>query len=164
MQSATPARVGYGQGSSKPAGVVEKQVVRVRTGASVQCGEFIGSKDQPRAFVWKDEDAIQPPREIIVRIGREATLWASGKPLDLRAGFPERKDVARLVPAFRDWQGFALKQADAGRLNRFWWGRFHEEGLRLARRLQALLIDDAVVRYLRPDEDPASRFGAEIEL
>ncbi len=164
MQSNTQARVGYGQGCARPAGVVESKVVRVRTGFSVSRGEFIGGSDQPRAFVWKDEDAPRPMREIVVRAGRNGSLWEGGKPLDLKIAFPQRKDVARLVPSFADWQRFFEKQADAGRLNRFWWGRFHEDGVRLARRLQAQLIDDVVVRYERPTEDPAAALSPEIAL
>jgi hypothetical protein len=164
MQSNTQARVGYGQGWTKPAGVVEKKVVRVRTGVSVQRGEFVGGSDQPRAFVWKDEDVPVPMREIVVRVGRNGGLWEGGKPLELKLAFPQRKDVARLAPSFADWQRFFEKQADTRCLHRFWWGRFHEDGVRLARRLQALLIDDAVVRYERPAEDPAAALSPGIEL
>lgn len=164
MQSNTQARVGYGQGWVKPAGVVEKKIVRVRTGGTVQRGEFVGGVDQPRAFVWKDEDAKPPAREIIVRAGHAGCLWENGQSLELKAAFPTRKDVVKLAPSFADWKGYFEKQAAAGKLHRFWWGRFHEEGLRLARRLQALLIDDAVVRYLRPAEDTACGQAQEMEL
>jgi len=47
---------------------------------------------------------------------------------------------------------------------KFWWGQYHEEGRKLARQLQAELIDDVVVRYLRPEQDPQSRFAPEIAL
>ena len=164
MQSNTQARVGYGQGCVKPAGAVGKTIVRVRTGTSVQRGEFIGGEAQPRAFVWQDEPAATPTREIYVRAEYEGCLWENGSPLDLKAAFPQRKDVAKLAPPLADWHRYYVKQASAGMLHRFWWGRFHEDGLRLARRLQALLIDDAVVRYIRPTDDPQHWDAAEIAL
>ncbi|HRF72191.1 MAG TPA: hypothetical protein PL117_05405, partial [Accumulibacter sp.] len=95
-----------------------------------------------------------PAQEIIVRVAREgAWLWEGQSRIDVKTAFPRSKEVARLVRPFEDWQRFFEKYYDASRPQRFFWGRYHNEGLQLARRLQAALIDVAVVRYQRPIED-----------
>jgi hypothetical protein len=164
MQTITHARVGYGQGWSTPAKTVEKKVIRVRTGASLVRGEFIGGRNQPRAFVWQDEDVPMPTREIIVRVGREGYLWEGSESLDLTVAFPDRKDLAKIVSSLACLQRHLAKQAETKQLNRFWWGRFHQDGLQLARKLQAALINDAVVLYERSSTDPAWQFDPRIEL
>ena len=164
MQPITPTPVGYGQGPAQQAAVAAP-VVRVRTGLTVQRGEYIGSRGKPVAFIWKDEETVVPTREIIVRVGRDgAWLWEGQSRIDVKVAFPGNKEAAKLVRPFEDWQRFFAKYYDANRPQRFFWSRYHDEGLRLARRLQAVLIDVAVVRYQRPAEDLQSHFGAEIEL
>ena len=164
MHTNTKPRVGYGQGWAQTAEITAP-VVRVRTGVTVQRGEYRGINGKPAAFVWRDEVTEVPAREIIVRVGREgAWLWEGRTRIDVRTAFPSNKEAARLVRPFQDWQRFFEKYHDANRPQRFFWGRYHQEGLSLARRLQATLIDVAVVRYQRPTEDSQVAEVEEIEL
>lgn len=164
MQANTRGPVGYGQGWAQTTEIAAP-VVRVRTGITVQRGEYLGSKTKPVAFIWRDEEAAVPAREIIVRVGREgAWLWESQARLDLKTAFPRNKEAARLVRPFEDWQRYFEKTYDRSRPQRFFWGRYHQEGLQLARRLQAALIDVAVVRYQRPAADSRDHGATEIEL
>ena len=165
MQPNTKARVGYGQGRAETTETAAP-VVRLRSGITVKRGQYLGSKERPFAFIWSDEmEAAAPAREIFIRVGRKgAWLWEGPSRIDLKASFPGNQDVARLVRPIEDWQRFFEKHYDADRPQKFYWGRYHQEGLALARRLQAALIDEAVVRYLRPAEDPRSREAVEIEL
>ena len=48
--------------------------------------------------------------------------------------------------------------------HRFFWPRFHQEGVALARKLQALLVKEAVVRYWRPPQDSRSKTDREIKM
>jgi len=164
MQPNTPARMGHGQAREDLTDVVV-QAVRVRSGVTVTRGEYLGSKDKPFAFIWRDEDAVAPTREVIVRVGPKGVwLWENNTPADLKAAFPRNKEAARLVRPFEDWQRFFEKYYDASRSQRFFWGRYHDEGLKLARQLQAALIDEAIVRYQRPVEDRQSQTLQDIEL
>lgn len=161
---ATPRpRVGIGQGFFTEA-VTPKRVVRIRAGEQVSRGSFVGEESQAIAFVWTEEEVAVPSVELVVQASREAWLWQDGKPVQLKARFPHDKAIARLEEQFDDWQRFFVKYYSERTPNRFYWGRFHEEGRGLARRLQAELIDRAVVRYLRPTEDPQSRFAPEFSL
>ena len=164
MQATTQGSVGYGQGRT-PTTEVVGPVVRVRTGTTVQLGVYFGARGKPSAFVWTDIETAVPAQEIIVRVAREgAWLWEGQSRIDVKTAFPRSKEVARLVRPFEDWQRFFEKYYDASRPQRFFWGRYHNEGLQLARRLQAALIDVAVVRYQRPIEDCRDHGAAEIEL
>ncbi|MBL8198831.1 MAG: hypothetical protein JNJ67_07810 [Chromatiales bacterium] len=164
MQTKAQAGAGYGQGSVGNADSVTR-VVRVRTGVTVQRGEYLGARGNATAFVWKEEVSVVPDREIIVRVGREgAWLWEGNSRIDVRTAFPGNQDAARMVRPFEDWQRFFEKYYDARRPQRFFWGRYHQEGLSLARRLQAVLIDLAIVRYQRPPEDPGAHEMAGIDL
>ena len=164
MQTNTRVPVGYGQGWAQTTKVTAP-AVRVRTGTTVQRGEYRSINGKPAAFVWRDEATAVPAREIIVRVGREgAWLWEGEARIDVRTTFPHSKEAARLLRPFADWQRFFEKYHDANRPQRFFWGRYHQEGLNLARRLQAALIDVAVVRYQRPPEDPRVSEVEEIAL
>lgn len=164
MQTKTRAPVGYGQGWAQTTEFAAP-VVRVRTGTTVRRGEYRGINGKPAAFVWTDEATKVPTREIIVRVGRKgAWLWEGETRIDVRTAFPHSKEATRLVRPFEDWQRFFEKTYDAKQPQRFFWGRYHQEGLNLARRLQAVLIDLAVVRYQRPPEDPQVCLVEEIEL
>jgi len=164
METRTRARVGYGQGWAQTAEIATP-AVRIRTGHTVQRGEYLSINGKPTAFVWRDEATAVPAREIIVRVGREgAWLWEGRTRIDVRTAFPSNKEAARLVRPFQDWQRFFEKYHDPSRPQRFFWGRYHQEGLSLARRLQATLIDVAVVRYQRPTEDSQVAEVEEIEL
>jgi hypothetical protein len=157
--------MGHGQGREELTDVVV-QAVRIRRGNTVNRGEYLGSKEKPFAFIWRDEvEAPVPTREIIVRVGAKGEwLWENESCIDLKTAFPRNKEAVRLARPFEDWQRFFGKYYDESRSQRFFWGRFHEDGLKLARRLQAALIDEAVVRYQRPAEDHQSRVAKEIEL
>ncbi len=165
MQTSTPARVGHGQGRAETTNVAAP-AVRVRSGSTVKRGEFLGSKDKPFAFVWQDdEENVAPDREITVRAERGGVwLREEGKQVNLTEAFPGNREAARLVRAFDDWQRYFEKKYDKKQPQRFYWSRFNQEGRELARRLQAALIDEAIVRYKRPVEDPRSREADEIEL
>jgi hypothetical protein len=164
MKYAPHQRVGIGQGflaeSEAP-----KQVVRVRSGAHVGRGSFVGSKDQPVAFVWAEEITEVPDRELTVQVSSDGPyLWENSKPVQLRDLFPNDKGLARLEKKLDDWQRYFGKTYNPRTPNRFWWGRFHEEGQRLARQLQAELIDKAVIHYRRPEQDPQYRYALETAL
>jgi hypothetical protein len=145
---------------------VAVQAVRIRRGNTVNRGEYLGSKEKPFAFIWRnEEEAPVPTREIIVRVGYKGEwLWENESCIDLKIAFPRNKEAARLVRPFEDWQRFFEKYYDESRSQRFFWGRFHEDGLKLARRLQAALIDVAIVRYQCPAEDRQSQTARDIEL
>jgi hypothetical protein len=165
MQPSTKARVGYGQGYAETTETVTP-VVRLRSGVTVKCGRYLGSKEKPFAFVWSDEEeTAAPAREIVIQVGKQgAWLWEGQDRIDLKTTFPGNREATRLVRAFEDWQRFFEKYYDADRPQRFFWGRYHQEGLALARRLQMALIDQVVMRYRRPAEDPNSREAKGIDL
>ena len=164
MQPNTQNRVGYGQGRA-PTTEVVATTVRIRHGITVQRGQYVGRQGTPVAFVWQDEEIATPSREVVIRVdGGKGCLWESLHSIVLTTAFQGNKEAARLVRPFEDWQHFFEKYYDKRLPQRFFWGRYHEEGLKLARRLQAAVIDDAVVRYQRPVEDPQSSWIQEIEL
>ena len=72
--------------------------------------------------------------------------------------------MQRLGRKFAYWLKFVEEHWDSSKPQRFFWARFHEEGLALARKLQALLIEEAVVRYWRPAQDPQGNSEREIQL
>jgi len=164
MKISPRLRVGYGQGFVQEQ-ETPKLVVRVRSGKQVGRGSYVGDEKQPLAFVWDEEEIAVPERELVVQAGRGGwCLWEDGKPITLKALFPEKKALHKLDNSFVDWQRFFEKYYDEDILQKFWWGQYHQAGKALAKQLQAELIDDAVVRYLRPKEDPQSRYAPEIAL
>ena len=131
--------------------------IRIRTGMEVTRGVVIGNPKRPTAFVWIDENAAVPILELVIKGKWDywwEWLWHDGRIADLDQLFPERKDVQRLVRCFDDWIEYYRGKFDWERPQRFCWGRFNEEGVALARRLQALVIDEAVIRYCRCDDEP----------
>ncbi len=168
MQKHTVSRrVGIGQGWETTASDKDskKDPVRVRSGTHIVAGKLIGEQQQPRAFVWIDEAANDSKRDLVICPDLEGHwLWEDGKETSLEAAFPGNKDVQRLARKFDYWLKFLREHWSAERSQRFFWGRFHEEGVALARRLQALVIEEAVVRYWRPAQDPRSNNDREIQL
>ena len=166
QQDNTVRRVGLGQGWETSA--VEStvpQAVRIRTGTHVVTGRLIGDTKEPRAFVWIDEAANDPKRELVICPDLEGSwLWEDGKETSLEVAFPGNKEVQRLARKFDYWLKFLTEHWDASQSQRFFWGRFHDEGVALARRLQALLVTEAVVRYWRPAQDPRGNSEREIRL
>jgi hypothetical protein len=164
MKEVPHRRVGIGQGFvTEPAKPI--LVVRARSGTQVRRGGFVGDETRPVAFVWVDEETEAPEKELVVQVGvGDIYLWQDGSPVNLTLLYPKEKAIARLAKQFEDWQRYFGKYYSAQTPNKFYWGRFHEEGRQLARRLQAELIDLAVVRYKRPQEDPQYRQSPEIEL
>ncbi len=157
-------RVGIGQGFSHEREITQP-VVRVRTGTQVGRGSFVGQQDHPVAFVWVEEETVIPNREFTVQAGSNGHyLWENTTPVCLSVLFPNEKRLARLDKQLEDWQRHFGKTYNPKTPNRFWWGRFHDEGRRLARQLQAELIDQAVIHYRRPEQDPQSRYAPEIAL
>lgn len=141
--------------------------VRIRRGHTLDQGHYLGRPEQPFAFVWRDDDeeTAAPDREIVIQVSRNGSCtWEKGNPINLRTAFPGNRDVIRLANALDDWQRYFVKKYDPKQPQRFYWGRFNQEGRDFARCLQALLIDEAVVRYLRPTQDPQSTQAAEIPL
>lgn len=164
MKVSPRLRVGLGQGFFQEQ-ETPKLVVRVRSGKQVSRGSFLGSKDNPVAFVWDEDQVETPARELVVQAGRGGwCLWEKGEPVTLKALFPDRKMLHKLDNRFADWQRFFEKYYNPKMPQKFWWGQYHQEGRKLARQLQAELIDDVVVRYLRPEQDPQSSFAPEIAL
>ncbi len=164
MKVSPRLRVGYGQGFVQEQ-VTPKLIVRVRSGRQVGRGTYFGSSDTPTAFVWDQDVEVGPEREVVIQAGRGGEcLWESGRPVTLKALFPERKALHKLDNRFADWQRFFEKHYHPKMPQKFWWGQYHQEGTRMARQLQAELIDEVVIRYLRPEQDPQSRFVPEIAL
>mgnify|MGYP000961881173 CR=1 FL=1 len=157
-------RVGIGQGfaheTEKP-----QLVVRIRSGQEARRGSFVGNEGRPVAFCWLDDAAATPGRELVIRAEKSGRyLWEDGKPVELANLFPKDKQVARIEKRLSEWQGEFERHYKPQTPGLFKWGRYHEEGIRLARQLQAVLIDRAVIRYCRPQEDRQSRFAPEIAL
>ena len=164
MQDKTRTPVGYGHGPYVQT-ETPKLSVRVRSGTQVVRGGYVGEEKKPVAFVWLDEEAVVPETQLVVQVDFDCIyLWREGRPVWLPDLYPEEKAVARLAKKFEDWQRYFSKYYSHQTPNKFYWGRFHEEGRQLARRLQAELIDRAVVRYQRPPEDPQYRHSPEIDL
>jgi hypothetical protein len=164
MQDTPRAPVGYGQGSYVQA-ETPKLSIRIRSGAQVGRGGYVGGERKPVAFVWLEEEAEVPETQVVVQVDHDGIyLWHEGIPASLQDLYPKEKAVARLAKKFEDWQRYFSKYYSHQTPNKFYWGRFHEEGRQLARRLQAELIDRAVVRYKRPPEDPQHRHSPEINL
>ena len=162
----TVRRVGLGCGWENTTDKTpEINAVQVRSGNQITTGRIIGDKQEPLAFVWTDEAANDPKRELVICPDLEYTwLWEQGKETTLEAAFPGNKEVQRLERKFRYWQAFLVQHWDAERSQRFFWPRFHQEGVALARKLQALLIKEAVVRYWRPAQDPRGTSEREIQM
>ena len=164
MQDTPRAPVGYGQGSYVKA-ETPKLSIRIRSGAQVGRGGYVGGEKKPVAFVWLEEEAEVPETQVVVQVDHDGIyLWHEGRPASLQDLYPKEKAVVRLAKQFEDWQRYFSKYYSHQTPNKFYWGRFHEEGRQLARRLQAELIDRAVVRYKRPPEDPQYRHSPEIDL
>ena len=159
-------RAGLGQGWEQPAAKApETKAVRIRTGTHLVTGRMIGDTKQPRAFVWIDEAANDPKREVVICPDLEGSwLWENGSETTLATAFPGNTEVQRLARKFDYWLKFLKEHWDPSQSQRFFWGRFHDEGVALARRLQALLVSEAVVRYWRPAQDPRSNSEREIRL
>ena len=159
-------RVGLGQGweATKDEAPAIKPV-QVRSGTQITTARIIGGKNQPRAFVWIDEAANDPKRELVICPDMKGSwLWEDGKETTLEVAFPKNKEVQLMLRRFNYWLDSLEKFWDSSKPQRFFWARFHEEGVVLARRLQALLIDEAVVRYWRPAQDPRGNTEREIRL
>jgi hypothetical protein len=159
-------RVGLGQGweATKEEAPAIKPV-QVRSGTQITTARIIGGKNQPRAFVWIDEAANDPKRELVICPDMKGSwLWEDGKETTLEVAFPGNKEVQLMFRRFDYWLASLEKFWDSSKPQRFFWARFHEEGVVLARRLQALLIDEAVVRYWRPAQDPRGNTEREIRL
>jgi hypothetical protein len=164
MKFSPHLRVGYGQGFVQEQ-ETPKLIVRVRSGKQVGQGGFVGDSKQPTAFVWQDDEVAVPGREWVVQAGRGGwCLWEGDKPVTLKALFPTRKLIHKLDNRLEDWQRFFEKHYNPKLPQKFWWGQYHQAGKALARQLQAELIDEVLVRYLRPEQDPQSRFAPEIAL
>jgi hypothetical protein len=165
MKQDVVARVGYGQGPAQRTETPITPPVRIRSGTEVKQGRLIGGKDNPSAFIWFEEEAAVPDKELQICVGPNGTYaWDEGGPCDLQVLYPKDREVAKVCKQLEDWQRFFTKYYDPKKFNSFFWGKFHEEGIKLARRLQAVLIDRAVVKYLRPEIDPRSREAREIRL
>lgn len=167
QQEKTTRRVSIGHGweASTTDNTQIEQPVRVRSGTHIVTGKLIGDKQQPRAFVWVDEAANDPKRDLVICPDLKGTwLWESGQETTLLVAFPDNKEVQRLARKFDYWLQFLEEHWSPDRSQRFFWGRFHDEGVALARRLQALVLEEAVVRYWRPAQDPRSNSDREIPL
>lgn len=164
MQDKTRTPVGYGQGSYVQA-ETPRLSIRIRSGTQVGRGGYIGEAKKPVAFIWLEEEAEAPETQLVVQVDHDGIyLWQEGRPASLQDLYPKEKAVARLAKKFEDWQRYFSKYYSEQTPNKFYWGRFHEEGRQLARKLQAELIDQAVVHYRRPPQDPQYRHSPEIEL
>ncbi len=166
MHTITPARESQGHGQAETTKTATPDV-RIRRGHTLIQGNYLGRPDQPHAFVWRDDDeeTAVPDREIVIQVSRNGSCaWEKGIPINLRTAFPGNRDVIRLANALDDWQRYFVKKYDPKQAQRFYWSRFNQEGRDFARCLQALLIDEAVVRYLRPTQDPQSTQAAEVPL
>jgi len=167
QQQKTPRRVSLGQGWETATTNKEPEAlaVRIRSGTHLATGKMIGETKQPRAFVWIDEAANDPKREVVICPDLKNTwLWENGQAASLDAAFPGNKEVQRLTKKFAYWMQFLEEHWSPDRSQRFFWGRFHDEGVWLARKLQALVVEEAVVRYWRPAQDPRSNIEREIAL
>jgi hypothetical protein len=159
-------RVGLGQGweSAKDNTPVIK-AVRVRSGTHLTTGRMIGDTRQPRAFVWVEEAANEPKRELVICPDMQGSwLWEDGRDTTLSLAFPGNKEVQQLARRFDYWLKFQEAHWSPKKSQHFFWGRFHEEGVALARKLQALVVEEAVVRYWRQVQDPRSSTEREIPL
>lgn len=59
-------RVGLGHGWEKTRETPKTEAVKVRSGTHVVTGRMIGDTKQPRAFVWSEEAANDPRRELVI--------------------------------------------------------------------------------------------------
>ena len=167
QENNTVRRVGLGQGWEQSAGIeaLQQKAVQVRSGTHLTTGRLIGEQQKPRAFVWLDEAANDPQREVVICPDLQGSwLWENGRETTLAVAFPGNSEVQRLGRKFAYWLKFVEEHWDSGKPQRFFWARFHEEGLALARKLQTLLIEEAVVRYWRPAQDPRGNSEREIRL
>lgn len=141
------------------------QPVRVRSGIQVVTGKMIGGHQQPRAFVWVEEAANDPSRALVICPDLQGNwLWEQGLETSLRQAFPKRTDLLPLARAFNHWCKLLEKHWSADRDQPRFWSSTHESGVKMARQLQALLIDEASVHYWRPAQDPRSHEAREIIL
>ena len=96
-------RVGLGQGWEKtPGSAPEPKAVKVRSGTHIATGRMIGDTKQPRAFVWIDEAANDPKREIVICPDLHGSwLWEDGKETSLEVAF-------RATSRCSSWSGSSL--------------------------------------------------------
>ncbi len=157
-------RAGIGQGYYVEA-ETPKLVVRIRSGPDVRRGSFVGDEKRPIAFIWADEEPVVPAVELVVQAARSGSYVLQGKaPVELAKLFPNDRQMARVEKRLSEWQGYFERHYKPKTPNLFYWGRFHEEGIKLARQLQVVLIDRAVIRYFRPEQDPQFPFVPELPL
>lgn len=167
QQDNTTRRVSIGHGweTTGSSTAQDNIPVRIRSGTQIITGKLIGGEQQPRAFVWVDEAANDPKRDLIICPDMNGSwLWENGEETSLDVAFPDNKEVQRLARKFEYWLKYLEEHWRPERSSRFFWGRFHDEGVALARRLQRLVVDESVVRYWRPPQDPRSNSEREIQL
>jgi len=160
-------RVSIGQGWETNGSTKDKEdsAVRIRSGTQIVTGKLIGDQQQPTAFVWIDEAANDPKRDLVICPDMNGSwLWEDGKETSLDVAFPGNKEVQRLARKFDYWLKYLKGHWSPEKSSRFFWGRFHEEGVALARRLQALVVEEGVVSYWRPAQDPRGNTEREIQL
>lgn len=164
MKVCSRLRAAIGQGLEQKQAQPER-IVRVRSGREVRRGCFRVGDEGCIAFVWQDEEAAVPERVLVVQASLGgACLRENNEPVTLKALFPGRKALHRLETRFAVWQRLFEKRCDPEKPRKFWWSLYHQEGRELARQVQAELVDEVVVRYLRPELDPQHRFSPEIAL
>ena len=167
QQDNTTRRVSIGHGweTTGSTSVKDSNPVRIRSGTQIITGKLIGDQHQPTAFVWIDEAANDPKRDLVICPDMNGSwLWENGKETSLDVAFPGNKEVQRLARKFEYWLKYLEDHWSPERSSRFFWGRFHDEGVALARRLQALVVEEGVVRYWRPAQDPRGNSEREIRL
>lgn len=98
------------------------------------------------------------PYAWIIRDGNVNALYVGGNYADSSLGFPhgEHDEFGFNVPKeleedFSDWAVTFELYADFRRFN---WNHFHARGMVLTKRLKRHIGDKAIVRYVKPNEDP----------
>lgn len=164
----SPRQLGQGWETATTTKEPEALAVRIRSGTHLATGKMIGETKQPRAFVWIDEAANDPEREVVICPRPEEVTWLWGETGGRHPSMPP----SRATRKYSAWPrslltGCSFSKSTGVRIDPsvlVLLGAVPDEGVALARKLQALVVEEAVVRYWRPAQDPRSNIEREIAL
>ena len=123
------------------------------------------TRNKPRAFVWSDEAANDPKREVVICPDLHGSwLWEDGRETSLGVAFPGKKEVQHLARKFDYWLSSSGGALGSEQTPALLLGPLPRRRRGAGPETQALLIEEAVVRYWRPAQDPRGNSEREIRL
>ncbi|MBA4418538.1 MAG: hypothetical protein C0392_11620 [Syntrophus sp. (in: bacteria)] len=107
------------------------------------------------AYAWIRREGSSDDSYMGKAVGSNGSLYdkyVGGSMVDETGFYCDKLSISKeLQEDFEDWAIRFELYADFRRFN---WERFHERGLILAKRLKKEIGDRAILRYMKPSEDP----------